>query len=185
MEEKSDLFEEINTSRLILKKVTDLDAKDLYENIYNNFEWFKYYYQLEFKDYLDYATLVSKYKGWYANGNHFRWGIYLKSENKIIGLVQIHSKDNLNSKCKLGYIIGYNYCHKGYTKEALIKVIDFAFNKLSYHKIEAEIVSDNKSSIELVKSLGMKYECTKKEDYKLKDKYYDQVVYYLVNSKKG
>ncbi|MCI8347010.1 MAG: GNAT family N-acetyltransferase [Bacilli bacterium] len=99
----------------------------------------------------------------------------------MIGLVQIHSKDQLNQKCKLGYILGYKYCINGYMKELLTKVIDFAFHKLSYHKIESEIVSENKDSIGLVKSLGMKYEGTKIDDYKLGDEYYNQEVYYLIN----
>lgn len=178
---ENDLFEAIDTPNLILRKITNDDAKDLYENIYNNFDWYKYYYPLEFKDCLECSNIISKYKELYSKGNHFRWGIYLKDEDKMIGIVQIHTKDELNSKCKLGYIISYNYNNKGYMKEALSKVIDFTFNKLSYHKIEAEIVSINKNSIELAKKIGMKYECTKIDDYKLGDKYYNHEIYYLIN----
>ncbi|MBP3799673.1 MAG: hypothetical protein ILA19_01700, partial [Bacilli bacterium] len=71
-EEVKDLFEEFETERLILRKITNEDAKDLYENIYNNFEYYKYYYNFPFKDFEEYSKLVEKYDTWYKNGNHFR-----------------------------------------------------------------------------------------------------------------
>ena len=63
--EKRDLFEELETERLILRKIIDDDAEMLYKNIYNNFEHFKYYYQLPFKDFEEYKKLVEKYKDYY------------------------------------------------------------------------------------------------------------------------
>ena len=47
MEEKKDLFEELETKRLILRKIVDSDAEMLYKNIYNNFEYYKFYYQIK------------------------------------------------------------------------------------------------------------------------------------------
>lgn len=179
--DNKDLYEELETERLILRKITDDDAKDLYDNIYNNYDYYKYYYQEEFKSFDEYKEIVSKYKEWYQNGNHFRWGVYLKNEDKTIGVIQLHSKDSLNNKCKLSYIVGYNYQDKGYINEACIKVIEFGFNKLNYHKIETEIVPENIKSINVAEKLNMNYECSKKDDYKLKDKYYDQDIYYLIN----
>lgn len=183
MEEKKDLFENLETERLILRKITDQDATKLYQNIYNNFDYFKFYYQVPFNSFEEYKPLVEKYKEYYANGNHFRWGIVLKSSNEIIGLVQLHTKDMLNNNCKIGYIIGYNYTKKGFAKEAVKKVIDFGFNKLNFHRIDANIVVENISSIKLAESIGMHFESLKEDSYKLEDKYYNQKVYTLINKK--
>lgn len=180
MEEKTGLFEELETERLILRKIVDTDAEMLYKNIYNNFEYFKFYYQLPFKDFEEYKTLVEKYKEWYANVNHFRWGIVLKETNEMIGLIQLHTKDTLNNNCKVGYIIGYNYNNKGYATEAMKEIISFGFNKLNFHRIEANIVSENKSSIKVAENVGMHFESIKKDGYKLNDKYYDQKVYTII-----
>lgn len=175
-----DIFEELQTERLILRKINDDDAMMLYNNIYNNFEWYKFYYQLPFDSFEEYQQLVFKYKDWYANGNHFRWGIVEKTSNEIIGIVQLHSKDNLNNSCKIGYIIGYHYNKRGYAKEAVKEVIDFAFNIVGYHRLEADIVEENVDSIKLAESVGMYCESTKKESYKVKNKYYNQKVYVLL-----
>ncbi len=181
MEDNKDLFEELETERLVLRKIVDLDAEMLYKNIYNNFDYYKFYYQLPFKSFEDYKQLVEKYKYWYAKGNHFRWGIVLKETNEIIGLIQLHTKDNLNNHCKISWIIGYNYTKKGYAKEAATEVISFALNKLKYHRIEAEIVESNEASIRLAKSLGMQFESLREDNYKLGDKYYSHEVYIVIN----
>lgn len=181
MKENNDLFEELSTDRLILRKIIDDDAKNLYDNIYNNFEYYKFYYQLPFNSFDEYAILVKKYATWYSNGNHYRWGIVEKNTNQMIGLVQLHSKDHLNKSCKLGFILGYNYNGKGYMNEALECLMKFAYTKLNYHRIEAEIVEENIKSINVVIRQGMKYEATKKESYLLNEKFYDQKVCVKIN----
>lgn len=179
-----DKFRNLETERLILRKIESKDAFDLYQGIYHNFDYYKYYYQLPFENYEDYQKLVDKYEEWYHNGNHFRWGIEKKEDHKMIGVVQLHTKDNMNNNCKLGYIISYKEKKKGYMKEALQEVINFAFCELNYHRIEAEIVTLNTDSISLAKSLNMKEEKVREESYLLNGKYYDQVVYTLMNRKK-
>ena len=175
------LFQELETDRLILRKISLEDASDLYKNVFNNFSYYKYYYQLPFKDFFEYKELVSKYEEWYNNGNHFRWGIVLKESNEMIGTIQLHTKDMLNNNCKVGYIIGYNFQNKGYMKEVLQSVISFAFNIVKFHRIQAEIVVENNNSIKLVENLGMEEEGIKKESYLLQNTYYDQKIYRLIN----
>ena len=100
----------------------------------------------------------------------------------MIGIVQFHSKDMLNDACKLGYILGKNYQHNGYMEEALNKIIEFSFNNLPIHRIEAEVVTDNLKSLKLVKKLNMTYEGIRKESYKYQDRYYDQALFSILNN---
>lgn len=177
---EEDKFKELETKQLLFRKINDEDAKMLFDNIFNNFDYYKFYYQLPFNSFEEYQQLVFKYKNWYANGNHFRWGIVEKASGEMIGLMQIHSKDELNNNCKIGYIIGYHYNKKGYAREAVKEMITFAFNVIGYYRIEAEIVEENVNSIKLAESLGMHFESTKQESYKLGNQYYNQKVYTLL-----
>ena len=176
-----DLFKELETERLILRRITTEDAKNLYDNVFSNFEYYKYYYQKPFNSFEEYVEVVKQIQLWYENKNHFRWGIVLKDTNEMIGQVFIHTKDVLNNNCKIGYIIGYAYQNKGYMQEATEKVIDFIFNDIGYKRIEANIVCENDKSIKLVKSLNMVEEGIKEQAYLLKGKYYNQYVYSLIN----
>ena len=181
MKENIDLYEELETERLILRKIVDTDAINLYNNIYNNYEYYKYYYQLPFENLDDYKNLVEKYKDYYSNGNYFKWGIVIKDTNEIIGIIQLHSRDYLNNNTQIGYIIGYNYNGVGYAKESVSKVIDFAFNKINIHRIDAMIADMNESSIKLVESIGMTLESVREDGYKIGNKYYNQKVYKMIN----
>ena len=177
------LFKELNTSRLLLKKYELKYAEKIYNNIYNDFDYYKYYYQLPFSSYEEYLELVKTYEDKYKLGNHFRWVVIEKETGYPVGLIQIHSLDNLNNSCKLGYIVSYNHKGNGYIKESIKAVLEFAFNILEIHRIEAEVVENNIDSIKLLESLNIKYEYTKKESYKINNKYYDQKVYSIINTK--
>ena len=176
-----DLFENIETERLLLRKITDEDAEQLYKNIYNDFEYCKYYYQLPFEVFENYKPLVEKYKEYYENGNHFRWCIVLKDTNEIIGTVLLHTKNLLDNNCKIGYIIGKKYTKNGYAKEAVKAVLDFGLNKANFHRIDAEIVESNDDSIKLAESVGMHFESLREDGYKIGDNYYNQKVYTMIN----
>lgn len=181
MEDNKDLYQELETDRLILKKITVDDAEMLYKNVYSNYEYIKYYYQVPLNTFEDYLPLVEKYKAWYENGNHFRWGIMLKSTKEMIGHTQLHSKDYLNNCCKIACVIGYNYQKNGYAKEAIKAVLDFGLNIAKFHRIDAEIVESNINSIKAFESVGMNYESTRKDGYKIDDNYYNEKIYTIIN----
>ncbi len=177
----------LETERLILRRIENSDAKALensdakalYDNIYNNFEWHKYYSQIPFDSFKKFQILIAKYQEWYAKKENFRWGIVTKSENEIIGIVQ-NIPDILNESSKLACILSYNHTGGGYAKEAVQRLIDYNFDELNFHRVEAESVVNNLNSIKLIESLGMTYESTKRESYKLGDQYYDQKLYSLI-----
>lgn len=177
-----DLFKELNTKRLLLKKYELKYAQKIYNCIYNNFEYYKYYYQVPFNSYEEYVELVKTYKEKYEKGNHFRWIIVEKENDEPVGLIQLHSFDTLNNFCKIGYAIGYNHQRKGYMKESIAAIIKFALKTLKVHRIEAEIVEENIDSIKLLESLNIKCEYEKKSSYKINDKYYDEKVYSIINN---
>ena len=181
--ENNDLFKELETERLYLKKIDVSYAKDLYDNIYHDIDYYKYYYSVAFENFEEYQKLIETYAEYYLKGNYFRWGLVLKETNEMIGMVQLHGKDTLNDSCKLGYTLGKKYQGNGYMKEALEKIIDFTFTSLPVHRIEAEVVTENKKSLKLVKKLNMTYEGIRRESYKYQDNYYNQAIFSLINSK--
>ena len=75
----------------------------------------------------------------------------------MLGMIQLYGEDALNDLCELGYTLG--------------KIFEFAFIFLPVHRIEAEVVTENKKSLRLVKKLNMTYEGIRRESYKYQDKY--------------
>jgi ribosomal-protein-alanine N-acetyltransferase len=99
---------------------------------------------------------------------------YLKSRNQenqdgflvchgqtqaIMGLINLNEivRGSFQS-AYLGYYIGIPFVHQGYMQEALTLVIQYAFNELQLHRLEANIQPENTASIALVKRCGFQKE---------------------------
>lgn len=180
-----DFFRELYTDRLVLKKIEDSDIKYLYRNIYSNFEFYKYYDQRKFSGLGEYTMSLIPYNYYYAQGNYFKWGLLHKEANILIGEVSLDScdKNDINNKFNLRYILSYKSLNQGYATEAVNSVIDFAFNQLDAHRIQAQIVTENVAALRLAQRVGMSYEGTMTDSYKIDKEYYDQDVFSIVNPK--
>ncbi|MBS1655703.1 MAG: GNAT family N-acetyltransferase, partial [Bacteroidetes bacterium] len=81
-----------------------------------------------------------------------------------------------------GYVLHPDYWRQGIMKEVLPVVCDFGFKKLGLHSIEARINISNIASERLLKTTGFKKEAWFKEDFFFRGKFYDTVVYSLLNT---
>lgn len=60
--------------------------------------------------------------------------------------------------CYVGYWIGQPFARKGHMRCALALALDYAFQTLDLHRVEANIVPENEPSKGLVRSFGFEYE---------------------------
>ncbi len=58
----------------------------------------------------------------------------------------------------LGYWIGVAYQGRGYMKEAVAQAVERAFGEFGLHRVEANIIPENTSSLGVVKALGFRRE---------------------------
>lgn len=116
-------------------------------------------------------------------GQLYAFGIFLKATDKLIGdisLTQITMGDQ--QSCYTGFTLDKEYNGKGYTTEALQLVVDFAFNELKLHRIEAGAMPDNIASIRVLEKAGFKKEGIAKENLKINGKWTDHQVLAIINS---
>lgn len=79
------------------------------------------------------------------------------NENKALGFIDLFDFDPLTRKAGVGIVISdSNNRNKGYGKEALSLLIDYAFNRLNLHQLFCNIQESNASSIELFEGAGFK-----------------------------
>ena len=104
------------------------------------------------------------------------WAITFSDNNRLIGTVCLFSFSVENDNCEIGYELLTNFQGQGIMKEALEKVIDFAFNTIKVQKIEAFFHRDNKSSIKLLEKLSFR---DSNEPDKTEP---DLIHYHLINS---
>lgn len=82
-----------------------------------------------------------------------------RQDDAILGVININNiiRGSFLS-ASLGYYVGAPFASRGYMHEGLELVKRHAFGKLGLHRLEANIQSDNRSSIALVQSCGFTYE---------------------------
>lgn len=90
----------------------------------------------------------------------FRWIIELKKENIAIGGIDVVRINKQAEICEVGYCIGSNFWNKGYTTEALNKVLDYLFNECDFILIEAAHHESNIASGKVMEKCGMIKECS-------------------------
>ena len=92
-----------------------------------------------------------------------RFMIDLHKENRTIGTIDIYDFDALNSRCGVGIYIDSEFRRRGFAKQALILLQNYAFNFLKINQLYAHIPESNKASIDLFKNSGFSISGTLKE----------------------
>ena len=82
------------------------------------------------------------------------WAITLSDSNVLIGTICLFGFSDENNKCEIGYELLTNFQGQGIMKEAVQKVIDYAFNTIQVQQMEAFIHRDNQNSIKLLEKLS-------------------------------
>jgi RimJ/RimL family protein N-acetyltransferase len=131
----------------------------------------------------DYMTVIRRHRKVASEDKCYIYGAFLKDSGILIGILDISIiSRGWYEMANLGYQIGNCYWGKGYGKEMVEESFGFSKNDLKIHRLEAAINLDNKPSINLAKSLGMRKEGIKKGYIFENDKWIDHVIYvFLAN----
>ncbi len=156
----------IETQRLILRKINRNDLDQIYENwasdkITNEYLTFKYHETKE-----QTKKMIDFWLNRYDKGG-YEWCVELKETHQVIGIIS--GDTSYKYKCvEISYSIGSKYFNKGYTTEAIRGVIDYFFGECDFNVIEAVIPSKNIASVKLAENCNMKKEAVLKNRYKNK-----------------
>ena len=106
------------------------------------------------------------------------WGVFDKTSAELVGRIDVSTIQRRKyAMANIGYLVFPRYRGMGYAPEALRCIIPAAFKDLKYHRIEASIDLDNRSSIQTVKKAGLYREGIKKHYWFQNGRWEDQVVY--------
>ena len=121
-----------------------------------------------------------KYKNGYASYNR-SFILFLLSEktsNKIIGRCGLHNWNVEHNRAEIGYNISDEISkRKGLMTEAVSAIIDYGFNTLKLHRIEALVGSNNIPSLKIIEKNRFIKEGLLRQHYYIADKYEDSVLF--------
>ena len=109
--------------------------------------------------------------------NGYVFGIDLKKNNHFIGLISINPGKSNFKAAEVWFKIHKDFWRMGYTTEALIKLLDFGFNQLHLHRIEAGCAVENIASRKVLEKAGMTKEGIKRKNLPIRGEWKDSYFY--------
>ena len=144
-------FPILTTERLTLRQLAINDAQQIF-TLRSDSEINKYLDRQISNTSDDARNFINKI----TKSNSLYWAITLNDKNILIRTICLFGFSDGNYKCEIGYELLTIFQRQGIMKEAIGKVIDYAFNTIKVKKIEAFLHRDNLSSIKLLEKFAFR-----------------------------
>ena len=147
-------FDNLETERTILRKLTKKDAINFY-NLNLDEEVLKFTGDKPFENIqsaIDFLTSYDQYEK-YGVG---RLAVIEKNTSKFLGWCGLKYCEDKN-EFDIGFRFYKNYWNKGFATETAKRCIDFGLRELKINKILGRAMTENTASIKVLEKIGMTF----------------------------
>lgn len=174
-------FPILTTQRLLLRQV-NADDVDTVLSLRSNHEVMKYIPRPYLKTKEEAMELITVFDDKIENGIGINWGIALLEEpEKIIGIIGHYRIKHEHYRAEVGYMLFPEHSGKGIVSEALEKVVDYGFNEMKLHSIEAILDPENVASEKVLLKNGFVKEAHLLENEYYEGRFLDSMIYSKLN----
>lgn len=110
--------------------------------------------------------------------DHLCWAITRGGDDAALGWVILMEKRT--DVAEIGYILRRDAGRRGFARESVSAVIDFAFSTLCLRRISADVDPDNAASLALLERLGFQREGLLREEWETHIGVRDSLIYGLL-----
>ena len=147
----------IETKRTRLRPFTINDSEAMYE-LYCDPETMKYWSNQPVTDLAGAEKLVQADLEWVENGEAVLWAITAPPSDKALGKCVLFQFSRENRRAEVGFALNRSHWGQGLMTEVVSSMIDFAFDELDLHRLEADSDTENAGSLTLLEKLGFQHE---------------------------
>lgn len=176
-----DQFPVIQTERLLLRQIQLEDAVEIMK-MRQNKRVNQFIARNTMTGIEQAHELVKKTSDAFHSKQGIGWAGILRDRSEIIGTCGFNRIDYLNNRAEIGGELSVDYWGKNIAAEAVQAIINFGFEQMNLHAIEAFVSPENRGAIYLLESLGFEKEAHFKERVYFNGVYSDMAVYTLLNS---
>lgn len=173
-------FPVLQTERLTLREITRNDAEAFFA-LRTHPDVTKYSDRFPPKSIGEIHVFLDKIFASIAANESIAWAISPKGSDEFIGTVNFHRTYPEHHRAEMGYQLFSKYWRQGIMSEAVQAAIDYGFNTMQLHTIEAQTNPNNEASIGLLKKQGFVQEAYFKENFYFDGKFLDTPVFTLWN----
>ncbi len=105
------------------------------------------------------------------------FSIHKNDDNSFVGLIAMNLGKVNYRNAEVWFKIHKDFWRKGFTTEALIKLLEFGFKELKLHRIEAGCAVENIASSKVLEKAGMTREGMKRKNLPIREEWKDNYFY--------
>ncbi|RTY90715.1 N-acetyltransferase [Flavobacterium sp. RSP46] len=173
-------FPDLETERLLLRRVNTNDIKEIFE-LRSNPETMKYIPRPLVKTNEDALEHIAMIDTKIEANEGINWAITLKDNPKLIGVIGHYRIKPEHYRAEIGYMLLPEYHGKGIISEAVKEAVNYGFQIMKLHSIEAMIDPDNDASAKVLEKNGFVREGHLKENEFFDGRFFDTLIYSLLN----
>jgi ribosomal-protein-alanine N-acetyltransferase len=169
-------FPELRTQRLILRELRENDGERLFE-MRSDDTVMEYIASRKSSTLDEVLKLIAQVNQDRRNNDCILWGLTLHGDDTLIGTIGFYRLQKEHYRGEIGYLLAKEHWGKGLMNEALIAAVDFGFNQIGFHSIEAVTDPGNERSNAVLLRNGFNQEGLFKENFYWNGKFYDSAVF--------
>ncbi|MFL5740440.1 MAG: GNAT family N-acetyltransferase [Flavisolibacter sp.] len=174
-------YPELQTEKLSLRQIKREDAPELW--LLRSHDLIMRYLDREkMSGVAEAEALIDKIGDSGKEGTGYSWALSLKNDEKMIGYSGIWRIDKVNHRGEIGYTLHPDYWNQGLMTEALRVIVNFGFDQLGLHSLEANVNPGNGASIRLLEKSGFVREAYFRENYFFRGNFLDSAIYSLIST---
>lgn len=145
----------LHTTRLVLRRPTLEDARDIFERYTQDPVVTQYLRWRPHKDIAQTESFIQRCLHAWDTGQGFPYVITLRQERGPIGMIDLRISGH---RAEIGYVLARAHWGHGYMTEAAKALVDWALNQPAIYRVWAVCDVENAASIRVLEKVGMKRE---------------------------
>lgn len=176
----SSLFPHLTTERLQLNRLSETELPELFVHR-SDPKNMNFIHRDPASNADDIKALFDKINNSYNEQEGIAWAIRLKESPALVGTIVYHNLIKEHYRAEIGYMIHHPYWNRGIASEAVRAVMQYGFDSLRLHTIEAVINPSNEASRKVLLRNGFIKEGYFRENYFYKGTFYDSEIFTAFN----
>jgi [ribosomal protein S5]-alanine N-acetyltransferase len=172
-------FQTLASERLVLRQITENDVQEVF-TLRSNPTSMQYIPRPIMENNEQALEHIKMIQSRIETNEGINWAITLKGNPKMIGIIGHYRIKWEHFRSEIGYMILPEYEGKGLITEAIQLMIDYGFNQMKMHSLEAIIDPQNYASARVLEKNGFIKEAYFKENTFFEGIFYDSIIYSLL-----
>jgi RimJ/RimL family protein N-acetyltransferase len=169
------------SERLALRQLVDADVSALFA-VFSDPDVMRYWDSGPLKSRGEARLLLEDIRDGFRTRRLFQWAVADAASDTAIGTCTIWRVDPLHRRAEIGFALARAHWSRGLATEAVGRLIQFAFDELDLHRLEADVDPRNDRSLRLLERLGFRREGYLRERYHVGGEVQDAIILGLLRS---